>query len=350
MVFDFLFHWDDDAAEKRDRSMDILTLEAAKTGNVEKVQTLLKHGASLQVKDDKGLSPLHHACWNGDDAMAKVLLKHGGPPLMRAKSGYGSTPLHCAADRGHTSTVRMLLQAGANVNAKNDGGLTPLHYTAWNDHLDTACVLLENGAEKEAKDKEGCSPLHLASKYGNVGVAVLLVDHGADPYALNMKQETPLDVAKNGATASVMRVRVIDLDKRSDSPIQRQNMMDSLIKENNKLQVDYVKHMDNEEKIKQLHLELIAWKEREPARKKEEAEIRAAYNICKQKDDSMDDTMEILTNKVHRYKQLELQRSLLIQQMEDQLTGKAPMRGTAGASPFTFFTEQLENIGRMLHV
>lgn len=352
MVLDLLFPRDD-VGEKKGPSLEDFVLEAVKAGNVAKVETLLKRGANINEKDDKGLTPLHHACWNGDVEMARVLLKHGGSALLQAKSGYGSTPLHCAADKGHTSTVLMLLQAGANSNAKNSGGLTPLHYTAWNDHLDTARVLLDNGADKEAKTVEGCTPLHLASKYGKVGVAVLLVDRGADPYATNMRHETSFDVAKNSATASVLRVRVIDLDKRSNSPIERQAMMNSLIHENNKLQVDYMKHMDNDQKIAQLHQELVQWKEREPGRKKEEAEIRAAFNICKQKDDVMDAMMDALQNKIHQYKRLEIEHQLQIQQMEDQLAGKAvtgggnAMRGVNSGVSSSFFSEHLANFGRM---
>ncbi len=38
----------------------------------------------------------------------------------------GNTPLHCAIRDGQVSTVKMLVEAGADVNAQNDFGCTPL--------------------------------------------------------------------------------------------------------------------------------------------------------------------------------------------------------------------------------
>ena len=44
-----------------------------------------------------------------------------------AGNGYGNTALHEACRGGNASTVRVLLQAGADVNAENHKGSTPLH-------------------------------------------------------------------------------------------------------------------------------------------------------------------------------------------------------------------------------
>ncbi len=47
---------------------------------------------------------------------------------VNAKSKYETTPLHRAASEGHTEVVKILLKAGAKVNAKNNRGRTPLDY------------------------------------------------------------------------------------------------------------------------------------------------------------------------------------------------------------------------------
>ena len=45
------------------------------------------------------------------------------------------TPLHEACNRGHYKIVRVLLKAGADVNAKGLEGDTPLHDAASNGHM-----------------------------------------------------------------------------------------------------------------------------------------------------------------------------------------------------------------------
>ena len=46
--------------------------------------------------------------------------------------GYGRTPLHIAAAKGHHAIVKLLLQAGADPAIKDKGGQTPLRYAAIN--------------------------------------------------------------------------------------------------------------------------------------------------------------------------------------------------------------------------
>ena len=55
---------------------------------------------------------------------------------VNAKNEDGQTPLHFAARRGHTETVKYLVEKGADVNAKNKYGQTPLHYAARRGHTE----------------------------------------------------------------------------------------------------------------------------------------------------------------------------------------------------------------------
>ena len=50
------------------------------------------------------------------------------------KNKDGLTPLHFAAQNGHTGVVDKLLAKGAKVNTKNKGGFTALHLAAQNGH------------------------------------------------------------------------------------------------------------------------------------------------------------------------------------------------------------------------
>ena len=66
------------------------------------------------------------------------------------------TPLHLAAQHGHAEVCRLLLAAGAQVNAAmetqhgNVTGITPLHLAVQADHMDVMDVLLETGADVQS--------------------------------------------------------------------------------------------------------------------------------------------------------------------------------------------------------
>ena len=61
----------------------------------------------------------------------------------------GVTPLHLAADRGHTEVVELLITKGAEVNAQSDGGNTPLDWAVDSAHSDeeTADLLRKHGGK-----------------------------------------------------------------------------------------------------------------------------------------------------------------------------------------------------------
>ncbi len=52
--------------------------------------------------------------------------------------GDDMTPLHYAALNGHTEVAKVLLAAGASVNATDEWNRTPLHWAGYNGHVDVA--------------------------------------------------------------------------------------------------------------------------------------------------------------------------------------------------------------------
>ena len=53
------------------------------------------------------------------------------------------TPLHQAARKGHTETVKVLLENKATVNQSDDWTWTPLHYAVNNGYTEITKLLLE---------------------------------------------------------------------------------------------------------------------------------------------------------------------------------------------------------------
>ena len=154
---------------------------AAGQGNTDEVRELLSSCmVDVNSRDDRALTPLHHAASRGHKDVAHILIEWGADINV---SGNGvKTPLHFAAKWGQPCVVQFLIQNGADVNSTQGGGCTPLHTAAINGHREIAELLLENGAEVNATDSEGLTPLHWAAKMlgPRREMAQLLIERGAD--------------------------------------------------------------------------------------------------------------------------------------------------------------------------
>jgi ankyrin repeat protein len=110
-------------------------------------------------------------------------LLENDPNLLDARDKDGSTALHCAIWKGHQAVVKLLLDAGANVNAHNNNdhwGTTPLHAAAHANQAAIAQMLIESGADVNARDKEGRSPLDHTKFHKANSAAKVLQKNGAE--------------------------------------------------------------------------------------------------------------------------------------------------------------------------
>ena len=127
---------------------------AAFQGYEEIVTQLVAGGASLEVENRSGFTPLEvvlrQAPYRGQDKMVAFLIKQGArmdafaalcmtntaelakilekdPDAATSERKHGMTPLHCAATLLHADAARLLLAANAAPNAMNSDRMTPLH-------------------------------------------------------------------------------------------------------------------------------------------------------------------------------------------------------------------------------
>jgi cytochrome c len=149
--------------------------------------------------------PLHDAAKDGDVEKIEQLLAQGADVNERTAL---ATALHYAIQQGHAKAAELLILRGADVNATSVWG-TPLHLAASAGLADIAVLLLERGADMKAR-WQSQTPLHIAAIVGKTEVVRVLLDHGADINALTALDEPALHLAIiNGhpETANLLRER-----------------------------------------------------------------------------------------------------------------------------------------------
>ena len=109
--------------------------EAAQNGDAEALGRELASGVSPNALDSDGQTPLHYLCNDSDNprdsdddaeaqvACVRMLLEAGAN--VNAPNVHQNTPLHLAAVRGYANVVAALLEAGADVNRGDHSNFAP---------------------------------------------------------------------------------------------------------------------------------------------------------------------------------------------------------------------------------
>ena len=103
-------------------------MDVAGSGNFEFVLLLLENGADVNATTSSGGTALHEAALNSHSNIVRVLLSKGAKTNVANELGQTSLMLaaYCVVPRGscpeRTEIVKMLINAGADVNAKDTHG------------------------------------------------------------------------------------------------------------------------------------------------------------------------------------------------------------------------------------
>ena len=153
---------------------------AAMHNNADEVRELLKEGADVNAALGDGMTALHWAAYNGNDALGSVLLYAGANPEAATRIGH-YTPMMIAAQQGHGDMVAKLLEAGADARATTTTGVTTLHMAAASGSAIAERSLIAHGADVNAKESAWQqTPLMWAANEGRIEAAQVLIDAGAD--------------------------------------------------------------------------------------------------------------------------------------------------------------------------
>ncbi|KAJ7935096.1 ankyrin repeat-containing domain protein [Mycena leptocephala] len=202
-----------------------LLRDAANSGNMEIVQLLLKYDADVDATPSGSHTPLHCAACKGYTDIVRLLLDNGAN--AKADEGWA---LQEALTQGYTAIARMLLNQGVDVNVRGGAMLTE---ACKRGNIDDVRLLLDNGgmgvysALYEASvagrtdiadllftkladvDCYDGAALWIASRKGHIDMVALLIERGVHvnpslPRPLDSNSDTALTAAsQNGHTAIV---------------------------------------------------------------------------------------------------------------------------------------------------
>ncbi|XP_051264610.1 NF-kappa-B inhibitor epsilon [Dicentrarchus labrax] len=164
------------------------------------VKGLLEKGAGLELQDQDGNTALHVACQHGQTECANEMTCGFSPsklaPVLETQNWRGLACLHLAALNRQHQIMNLLTEKGADLNIQEGtSGKTALHLAVELHDITSVKLLLNRGANVDAAMFNGCTPLHLAVGRQDADIANLLCQSGADTMLRNMEDETALDLA-----------------------------------------------------------------------------------------------------------------------------------------------------------
>ncbi|TVY25720.1 Ankyrin-1 [Lachnellula hyalina] len=180
---------------------------------------LLDAGANVNGQWPDYPSPLQRACAGLNIDTIRLLLGAGADINAPASPKYGRTALQAAAQRGNPPIVNLLLQHGANCNelAAEFHGATALQFAALEGRISIVLLLLRAGAEINAAPSitGGRTALEAAAEHGRLDVVSLLLKNDTDMDGLNARCQRAAKLA--AANDHVIISRLLREYKQKDT-------------------------------------------------------------------------------------------------------------------------------------
>ncbi|KAM5170131.1 protein phosphatase 1 regulatory subunit 12A isoform 2-T2 [Mantella aurantiaca] len=216
--------------------------------NLEMVKFLVENGASINQPDNEGWIPLHAASSCGYADIAEYLISQGAN--VGAVNSEGDTPLDIAEEEAMEELLqnevnrlgidveaarkeeerimlrdaRQWLNSGqiSDVRHAKSGG-TALHVAAAKGYTEVLKLLIQAGYDINIKDYDGWTPLHAAAHWGKEEACRILVENLCDMDTVNKVGQTALDVADEDILGYLEELqkkqKLLLSDKQEKSPL-----------------------------------------------------------------------------------------------------------------------------------
>ncbi|XP_060135661.1 protein phosphatase 1 regulatory subunit 12A isoform X3 [Zootoca vivipara] len=231
--------------------------------NVDMVKFLVENGANINQPDNEGWIPLHAAASCGYLDIAEYLISHGAH--VGAVNSEGDTPLDIAEEEAMEELLQnevnrqgvdieaarkeeeriMLRDARQWLNSGhiNDvrhakSGGTALHVAAAKGYTEVLKLLIQAGYDVNIKDYDGWTPLHAAAHWGKEEACRILVENLCDMETVNKVGQTAFDVADEDILGYLEELQ------------KKQNMLHSEKKEKKSPLIESTANMDNNQSQK----------------------------------------------------------------------------------------------------
>jgi ankyrin repeat protein len=205
--------------------------DVIRAGDATRLKALITaNRAAVNVRSERGYTPVLIALYHRQaDCLATLMaagpvldiwdaaavgatarvaeLLDADPGLINRYAADGFFPLALAAFFGHPETVKLLLARGADVGqaARNPMKIQALHSAVTNS-LVTVKLLVEAGAPVNAKQDKGWAPLHEAVNRGDLDMTRYLLAHGADPKQQNDEGTSAIGIAAEKGNQEILKL------------------------------------------------------------------------------------------------------------------------------------------------
>lgn len=180
--------------------MDEITVffETVSSGDAATVRSMLDRSPRLAAARHEGATPLHNAAIDDRAEIVRLLIA-AGASLDARDDQFGMLPIGWANEKGHMDMVRLLRECGSPLN---------LRFAASYGFTDLVRELLPAASANEKNQA-----LHEACVWGQTASAGLLLDHGADPTSRDEFDRTALAIVLSQVETNCASNPIV-LDKR----------------------------------------------------------------------------------------------------------------------------------------
>ena len=212
-------------------------MKAAGEGNYQKVEELMGK-VDPNITDDLGWTALLHAADAGHPTIVKLLLQRGANIEFLSPPGPtgGWSPLKAATVGGHPEVVKVLLKNGASLYAKDRIGWSAPIWAAREGQLEILQIFLKRGLDINYRDDDGLSLLMHATEACQVEMVKWLIAHGARVDFVDIRQQSALEWAEKSKehwewkAADVSSQVIPNKEEYEADRAERERVLQSLLK------------------------------------------------------------------------------------------------------------------------